>query len=134
MPAELARPVLNVGIVTTDVEPMAAFYSGFFGFERQPELVFPGSGTVHRFLTGDSVLRLMVPETAPEHDGASGGFLSATGYRYMTLAVTDVAAICAEIGAYGGQVAFGPKEIRPGVTVAQIRDPDGNWIEVMQGA
>jgi hypothetical protein len=43
MAAELAQPVLNVGIITADVEPMARFYTGCFGFEPLPELVFPGS-------------------------------------------------------------------------------------------
>lgn len=132
MTAELARPVLNVGIVTTNFEPMAAFYTGLFGFERLPELVFPGSGTVHRFVAGDSILRLMVPEEAPPHDGASGDFLSATGYRYMTIAVTDVDAVCAEAGEHGGSLALGPLEIRPGVKIAQLRDPDGNWMEIVQ--
>jgi catechol 2,3-dioxygenase-like lactoylglutathione lyase family enzyme len=134
MTAQLARPVLNVGIVTTNLEPMAAFYEGLFGFSRLPELVFPGSGTVHRFVAGDSILRLMVPEEVPSHDGASGDFLSATGYRYMTIVVTDVDAVCGEIGEHGGSLVLGPLELRPGVRIAQLRDPDGNWTEIVQEA
>lgn len=134
MTAELARPVLNVGIVTTNPSSLAAFYTGLFGFEPLGEVAFPGSGTVHRLAAGDSILRLMEPEATPPHDGASGDFLSATGYRYMTLAVTDVDAVCAEAPDHGGVVALGPIEIRPGVKIAQLRDPDGNWMEVLEGA
>ena len=131
MTVQLRTPVLNVGIVTVDFDRMARFYAEFLGFERLPELVFPGSGTVHRFVAGSSVLRLMVPEQRPECDGASGGFLSATGYRYMTLDVTDIEAAAREAAEYGGTVAFGPAAIRPDVKVAQLRDPDGNWIELL---
>jgi predicted enzyme related to lactoylglutathione lyase len=74
----------------------------------------------------------MVPEEQPQHDGSSGDFLSATGYRYMTLSVTDIDAASREAEAYGGKVAVGPVTIRPGVKIAQLRDPDGNWIELVQ--
>lgn len=132
MTAELARPVLNVGIVTVDIERMARFYTGCFGFEPLPELVFPGTGVVHRFLAGDSILRITVPEVAPATDGTSGDLLSATGYRYMTLNVRDVATAARATEDHGGTVAFGPVTIRPGVTIAQVRDPDGNWIELVE--
>jgi len=132
MTAELARPVLNVGIVTVDLERMARFYTGLFGFEAMPEIVFPGSGTVHRFVAGNSILRLMVPEVPPPHDGAAGDFLSSTGYRYMTLSVTDIDEATRQAETYGGTVAYGPATIRPGVKIAQLRDPDGNWMELVQ--
>ena len=75
MAAELRRPVLNVGIITTNFKSMARFYTGLFGFEPLRPLAFPGSGTVHRFKAGESILRIMVPEQTPPHDGASGEFL-----------------------------------------------------------
>ena len=132
MVAELARPVLNVGIITTNFDSMARFYTGLFGFEPLRPLVFPGSGTVHRFKAGESILRLMVPEEAPGHDGASGEFLSATGYRYMTVEVANMDEIVAAVESFGGSVAGGPVAIRPHVKVVQLRDPDGNWMELVQ--
>jgi catechol 2,3-dioxygenase-like lactoylglutathione lyase family enzyme len=132
MVAELARPVLNVGIVTTNFESMARFYTGLFGFEPLRPLAFPGSGTVHRFKAGESILRIMVPEEAPPRDGASGEFLSATGYRYMTIEVTNMEEVVAEAESFGGSVAGGPIAIRPHVKIAQLRDPDGNWMELVE--
>jgi predicted enzyme related to lactoylglutathione lyase len=132
MAVELSRPVLNVGIVTVDFDRMSRFYCGFFGFRALPPIAFPGSGVVHRFMAGESTLRLMVPDVQPHRNGAAGDFLSATGFRYMTVAVTDVDAATAEIEEYGGTVAFGPLAISSRAKIAQIRDPDGNWIELVQ--
>jgi lactoylglutathione lyase len=131
---ELGRPVLNVGIVTVNLDRMSRFYSGFFGFKALREIVIPGAGAVHRFVAGDSMLRLMVPEEQPQHDGAAGEFLSATGYRYMTLSVNDIETAAREAAEYGGEVTYGPAEFAPGVKIAQLRDPDGNWIELLQEA
>ena len=132
MVAELARPVLSVGIITTNFESMARFYTGLFSFEPLRPLVFPGSGTVHRFKAGESILRLMVPEETPAHDGASDEFLSATGYRYMTIEVTNMDVMVAAVESFGGSLAGGPFAITSHVQIAQLRDPDGNWMELVQ--
>ena len=32
----------------------------------------------------------------------------------------------------GYKVPVEPREIRPGVTIAMVEDPDGNWVEFLQ--
>jgi len=32
----------------------------------------------------------------------------------------------------GYTVAVAPREIRPGVRIAMVEDPDGNWVEFLQ--
>ena len=39
-----------------------------------------------------------------------------------------LAAACEEAGY---KVAVSPREIRPGIKIAMIEDPDGNWLELV---
>lgn len=31
----------------------------------------------------------------------------------------------------GRKVAIAPREVRPGVRIAMVEDPDGNWVEFL---
>ena len=37
MGARMAKPAIDVGIVTTEAEPLLAYYRGVFGFESMPQ-------------------------------------------------------------------------------------------------
>ena len=54
-----------------------------------------------------------------------GGINAATGYRYWTISVSNLEAIVAEAKAAGYQVPWEPREIRAGVSVAMVEDPEG---------
>jgi predicted enzyme related to lactoylglutathione lyase len=127
----LAKPALDVGIVTTNFERMLGFYRDVLHFEALEPLAYPGM-TVQRLVAGESILRLLVPEVTPPHESPNDEFLASTGLRYLTLAVTDVREVAAACKAAGAAVPMPPNEARPGVFVAQVQDPDGNWIEFMQ--
>lgn len=58
MAAELSKPALDVGIVTTNADKMLAFYRDVLGFSTAEPISFPGFGTVHRLVVGESILRL----------------------------------------------------------------------------
>ena len=58
--------------------------------------------------------------------------LLATGMRYFTIAVDDIAAAVADCEAAGTPIVWPLREIRPGVTIAMVEDPDGNWVEFIQ--
>lgn len=134
MAVELARPVLNVGIVTTDLERMMAFYGGVLGFTPLEPIVFPGAGTVQRMQVGDCILRLFAVEQTPPHEAHNESHMSAPGYRYLTLPVVDIEAAFAAFREFGATIPREPRELRPGVFSGHVQDPDGNWIEVMQGS
>ena len=57
--------------------------------------------------------------------------------KYTTIEVyhpasnEKTAAACAEAGA---PVHIEPVEIRPGVRIAMVGDPDGNWVEFIENA
>lgn len=128
----MAKPALDVGLVTADAAPLLAFYEGVVGFSALDPLTIPGIGTIHKLACGESVLRVMVPADAPEPDDAER-FSARAGIRYLTLEVEDIDAAVAAVRTHGGSVALEPFELRPGRRVAQVADPDGNMIELGQG-
>ncbi|HXK22805.1 MAG TPA: VOC family protein [Myxococcota bacterium] len=132
MGVQLSKPALDVGIVTTNAERMMAFYRDVLGLAVLDPIVFPGAGTVNRLVVGESLLRLFVPDTAPPRTSPGESFLACTGYRYVTLNTSNLHAVVAAAKRFGTPVPREPMEIRPGVFMCQIQDPDGNWIELMQ--
>ena len=130
--SRLAKPALDAGIVSANAEPLIEFYCGIVGMERQEPIQIPGIGTIHRLACGQSILRVMVPEQAPEPDDSTK-FSDRAGLRYLTLEVEDVASAVEAVRAHGGSVTLEPFELRPGRTGAQVADPDGNMIELGQG-
>jgi predicted enzyme related to lactoylglutathione lyase len=132
MGSRMAKPALDVGLVSSDAERLIRFYEAVVGMERQPPITLPNIGTIHRLACGQSILRVMVPVKPPEPDGAPS-FSARQGIRYLTLEVEDIEAAVAAVRANGGSVALPPFELRPGRRVSQVADPDGNMIELGQG-
>jgi glyoxylase I family protein len=128
---ELAKDSVDLGIVTRDLGPMVAFYRDVLGFSDMGEsqsIV----GTMHRLVCGTSHIKLVRPETAPEVEARRGGVGAATGYRYWTISVRDLREVLARCEAAGRPLVLPPTVSRPGVTVAMVEDPDGNWVEFLQ--
>jgi predicted enzyme related to lactoylglutathione lyase len=128
----MAKPALDVGLVSNDAERLIRFYEAVVGMERQPPIQLPNIGTIHRLACGQSILRVMVPQKAAEADGAAS-FSARAGIRYLTLEVEDIEAAVEAVRSSGGSVTLAPFELRPGRRVAQVADPDGNMIELGQG-
>lgn len=129
MGSRMAKPALDVGLVTGDAERAIRFYEAVAGMERQPPITLPNIGTIYRLACGHSILRVMVPTTPPEPDLAAS-FSARAGIRYLTLEVVDLDAAVAAVRATGGRVTLPPFELRPGRWVSQVADPDGNMVEL----
>lgn len=127
----LAKPALDVGLVSRAAAALAAFYAEAFGFERLDPLTLPTVGTIHRLAAGGSVLRVLQPETPPEAD--PGEWNAREGIRYLTLEVRDLDAVVSAVEAAGGRVVLAAFALRPGRRVAQVADPDGNVLELGEG-
>ena len=132
MGTKMAKPALDVGLVTAKAEPLLEFYQAVAGFDRLEPLDLPNIGKIHKLACGESILRVMVPVSPPEPDD-SQSFSSRGGIRYLTLEVEDIEASVAAVRAHGGSVTLEPFELRPGRKVSQVADPDGNMIELGQG-
>ena len=132
MGSQLAKPALDVGLVSSDAERLVRFYAEVVGFEPQPSRSFPGVGTIHKLACGHSTLRILQPETPPEPDDRDS-LAARSGIRFLTLDVLDLDAAVQAVRACGGSVSRPPYEVVPGRRISQVADPDGNRIELGQG-
>ena len=90
------------------------------------------TGVMHRLEWGSSTVKLTRPDALPDHANPPGGFRTGTGIRYITLTVDDLDEMVARCHAAGYAQPVERTEVRPGVTIAVVEDPEGNWIEFLQ--
>ena len=131
MGIELTKQGIDLGIVTADGDAALKFYRDTLGFRQEPDTPFPGGGVMHRLWCGESLIKVVVPAEPPANRPTSGGIPAATGYRYWTISVSNLTQLVADCDAAGYKIAVPEREIRAGVTIAIIEDPDGNWVELL---
>ena len=128
---QLSKDSIDLGIVVSDADKALAFYRDLLGFPLQGEMPMPGGAKMYRLLCGTSLLKII--HTPGDLGGAAkGGITGALGYRYFTMYVTNLQEISDKCAAAGYNVAIAPVTIRPGVTIAMVEDPDGNWVEFLE--
>ena len=129
--AKLSKDSIDLGIVVSDAEKSLAFYRDLLGFEFQGEMPMPGGGTMFRLMCGTTLLKLVKANNEPER-AAVGGITGACGYRYFTISVSNLEEVTASCADAGYKVAVTPREIRAGITISIVEDPDGNLVEFLQ--
>jgi catechol 2,3-dioxygenase-like lactoylglutathione lyase family enzyme len=130
MSVNLTKDSIDLGIVTNDAAASIAFYRDVLGFEDLGEFPMPG-GVMRRLQCGTSTIKIVALKRAPEASAPPGGIGGGTGYRYWTISVSNLAEIVATCEAAGAKIAIPITELRPGVTIAMVEDPDGNWVEFL---
>ena len=127
----LRKNAIDLGIVITDSEKSLAFYRDLLGFEHVMDTPLSGamSGTMHRLMVGDSMIKLVSHDNTPEPSAPPGGLAGATGLRYFTMQISNLAEATEACKAAGAKVVIDQLEVRDGVTISMIEDPDGNWVE-----
>lgn len=129
MPMKPAKNCIDIGILCADIERSLEFYAGLLGLEKIQEMPVP-FGTMHRMAFGESFVKLIDPNVVP---GAGPlGLVEALGFRYLTFQVSNIDDVCSECQAAGVEFEMGKQEFMPGVTIAMVRDPDGNVVEFVQ--
>src|SRR5437762_13712722 len=131
MPLKLTKDSIDLGIVTNDPAKALAFYRDVLGFEDAGETPMPG-GMMHRLLCGTSTIKLVTPKKAPPATAPGGGIQGATGYRYWTISVSNLAELVQQCETASVKVVVPITELRPGITIAIVEDPDGNWVEFLE--
>lgn len=122
----------QVGIVVQDLAPMVDFYEGLLGFEHLADLEIP-NGVMKRFVSGEAGLKLLAFDEPPATAGVAGGpGGGVTGLRYLTVEVPNVAEAVEKLVGAGCAVPMPVFEHAPGVPVAIVEDPEGNWVELIQ--
>jgi len=131
MGVQLTKQAIDLGIVTANGPAMLAFYRDVLGFKYLREMPMPGgSGLMHQMLCGDSMIKLVVLDKLPVQ-AAPGGIQGGSGYRYWTITVSNIAELLQACADRGHKVVMKERELRPGVKIAMVEDPDGNWVEFL---
>jgi catechol 2,3-dioxygenase-like lactoylglutathione lyase family enzyme len=124
-----AKNSIDLGVVASDIKASLNFYQNILGLE------FIGItpvwfGTMHRLRFGTSDFKLIEPKVVPPR--GTIGLENQTGFRYVTFAVKNLSEICRELQKIGIEFTIPEREIRPGVSIAMVKDPDGNIVEFVQ--
>jgi catechol 2,3-dioxygenase-like lactoylglutathione lyase family enzyme len=150
--SEFSRPVVDVGIVVSDVENAAAFYKDALGFTEVTGFDVPAAMGADSGLTDGKSFRVRVMKLEDSANATSvklmqfsdavparqnNNFIHSTlGFRYLTIYVTDTTAAVGRAKKAGATVlAKGPYLLPEGfpksVYLTCVRDPDGNMIELV---
>ena len=133
MTIALTKDSIDIGIVVKDADAALAFYRDTLGFEDTGSMPLPGGGgTMHRLLCGTTLVKLVAPEAALPASAPSGGIQGAYGYRYWTISLSNLDEVTDRCAESGRKVVVKPREIRPGVRISIVEDPDGNWVEFLE--
>jgi glyoxylase I family protein len=118
----------HIELVTAEPERAVRFYTEVLGFKvRSRDTVPGGLELVYLDLGGTTVELMAYTETKPA-PRAEGEHL---GYRMMALEVDDMQRALDALKAKGIEPSWGPI-VRPSYARAEIKDPDGNSIELRQ--
>jgi glyoxylase I family protein len=133
MGVKLTKDSIDLGIVTANPEAMIGFYREVLGFTDEGDMPIPG-GAMRRLRCGTSLVKIVAPERAPQASAPPGGIQGATGYRYWTISVGNLSDVVNACGTAGRKVIVPITELRPGITIAIVEDPDGNWVEFLDAS
>lgn len=135
---ELLRPAVDIGYVVGDLDAMTAFYGEGLGLELVSEQTlpddFPGGGrTVRCFAAGASWLKLWSLHAGAPARG-SDERLGEIGFRYLTMHVEDLQGVVDRLRSLGYPIEVAPRRSSVGGlrSVSFVRDPDGNYIELVE--
>ncbi len=131
---ELGQDAIDLGIVVADSEASLHFYRDLLGMEHEADTPMPigGGGTMHRLRCGSTLIKLVSFDTNPDSAAPGGGIPGALGYRYFTIHAQNLEHVMDTLEAAGVPVVIPTSEIRPGVTIGMVNDPDGNVVEFVR--
>ncbi len=132
MGIKLAKDSIDLGIVVSDGEKALKFYRDTLGFEYVATTPMPGGGKMERLMCGTTLIKVVVPEKELPAKAPPGGIQGAYGYRYFTISITNLDEILAACTAGEYKVVVPRRTIRPGLDIAIVEDPDGNWVEFIE--
>jgi catechol 2,3-dioxygenase-like lactoylglutathione lyase family enzyme len=131
MVIELKKQAIDLGLVTTRGELMLAFYRDLLGLKLVREMPMPGGqGQMFQLACGESLVKLVVLPAVPAK-AAPGGIQGAAGLRYFTITVGNISDMMQACADASRKVVVPEREIRPGVRIGIVEDPDGNWVEFL---
>jgi uncharacterized glyoxalase superfamily protein PhnB len=119
------------GVVSADVDGLAAFYGEALGFEVVARFELP-QGVVVRLRNGSALLKLYQPAEPPTGGGRADPWHGEPGFAYAALHVDDVDGTHRRAVTAGATSIAPPTSHRPGARYAMVADPEGNVWELLQ--
>ena len=124
-----AKNSLDIGVIVSDIKASLNFYQNILGLE------FVGTvplwfGTMHRLRFGTSDFKLVEPKVLPPR--GTIGLENQLGFRYVTFVIENLSELCADLQKIGIEFNVLEREMRPGVRIAMVKDPDGNVVEFVE--
>jgi glyoxylase I family protein len=116
----------HIELVTADPARAERFYTEVLGFRVRERVTVPGGLQLTYLDLGGTTVELMKYENLALEPREAGERL---GYRMMALEVEDMQRSLEYLKAKGIEPVWGPIT-RPAYARAEIRDPDGNHIEL----
>jgi lactoylglutathione lyase len=150
--SEFARTTIDLGVVVSDVDRAAKFYTEAIGFQEVKGFSVPADFCTKAGLTNNHALKIRVfvlgegptatklklmevPDASSKKN--DNKFVeSELGFRYLTISVNDVNKALERLKKANvhltskGAVAI-PEELGKGVYLVVVRDPDGNRVELV---
>jgi len=124
-----AKESLDLGVMVRDIEASLSFYRDTLGLQFVEEIPL-WFGTMYRLRFGTSDFKLIQGNTTPPKGPT--GIDTQLGFRYVTFLVKNLSEICQKLEAKGIPFYLSPREIRPGVKIAMVLDPDENVVEFVE--
>jgi catechol 2,3-dioxygenase-like lactoylglutathione lyase family enzyme len=124
-----AKDSIDLGIICGDIQASLHFYQDLLGLTSAG--VNPATtGTMHRLRFGTSDVKLIDPTKRPGTGPI--GIDQQLGFRYLTFVVTNLDEVIQRLEAEHIEFTRRKTEIRPGTTIAMVKDPDGNIVEFVE--
>ena len=118
----------HIELVTPDPQRAERFYTEVLGFRVRERVSVPGGLELTYLDLGGTTVELMCYRDTKVEPAQKEEHL---GYRMMAIEVEDMQKALEYLEARGIQAVWGPVA-RPAYARAEIRDPDGNHIELRQ--
>ncbi len=124
-----AKESLDVGLLVGNIQANLHFYKDILGL-KLIETAPVRTGTMYRLRFGSSDFKLIDPKPMPPQGPI--GLESQLGFRYVTFVIQNLSEVCAHLKGQGMEFVSQEREIRPGVRIALVKDPDGNVVEFLE--
>jgi catechol 2,3-dioxygenase-like lactoylglutathione lyase family enzyme len=85
---------------------------------------------MHRLRFGTSDFKLIDPLALPPRGAI--GLENQLGFRYVTFVIENLSELCSNLQNIGIEFSLSERELRPGVRIAMVKDPDGNIVEFVE--
>lgn len=119
-----------IGFTVGDMDASRSFFTDVLGFTEGSTEPIPSLNTDKvEFAAGATTLKLWQINNLPAHTGPIQAY---AGIRYLTAVVDEMDAVISRAHGAGHPVPLAPTEIAPGLHIAMIEDPDGNWFELVE--